>query len=152
MIDPIAEQHIIANGITSKSDDFAWSLRCNHGFSVHQWLGGDNYSYICFCPPDYYGDMCQYQNQRVSLTLKLTTVDRRDVYVIVVTLIDDDDDRQEINSYDQSIYVPRTSCGKPVNIYLLYSTRPKNSSKNYSVRVDVCDVVTFWGYEVVNKY
>ncbi|CAF4170454.1 unnamed protein product, partial [Adineta steineri] len=109
---------------------------CNSGLYVYHRLGIDNYSSICFCPPNYYGDRCQYQNQRVSLTLTLATVRQPIIYAIVVTLIEDDNDRQEIHSYHQFTYEPLKYCGKFVNLYLLYSKLGKNNSKNYSIRID----------------
>ncbi|CAF4304670.1 unnamed protein product, partial [Adineta steineri] len=48
---------------------------CNSGLYVYHRLGVNNYSSLCFCPPNYYGDRCQYQNQRVSLTLALASVE-----------------------------------------------------------------------------
>ncbi|CAF4260324.1 unnamed protein product [Rotaria magnacalcarata] len=40
---------------------------CNRGILIYY---GKNESEQCLCPPSYYGDRCQYQNQRVSLTLQ----------------------------------------------------------------------------------
>jgi hypothetical protein len=48
----------------------------------------------------------------------------------------DDDESQEVNSYEQFVPVAAQYCGKIFEIYLLYSIRLKNVSKNYSVRVD----------------
>ncbi|CAF1026336.1 unnamed protein product [Adineta steineri] len=111
----------------------AW--RCNRGLSILVWSGSDNYEQKCLCPPSYYGDLCQYQNQRVSLTLKIhASYDWRTMFVILFTLIDEE---KTINSYDQVEYIPFRDCGTKLNIYLLYSTRPKNISKNYSVQIDV---------------
>ncbi|CAF1399992.1 unnamed protein product [Adineta ricciae] len=112
---------------------------CGRGLYVPHRLGMNNYSYVCFCPPNYYGDRCQYQNQRVSLTLSIATVDRPLIYAIVITLIDDDHDQEEIHSYHQLTYTAKSHCGKPLNIYLLYSTRGKNSSKNFTIRIDAFD-------------
>ncbi|CAF4144709.1 unnamed protein product, partial [Adineta steineri] len=109
---------------------------CNSGLYVYYRLGANNYSSLCFCPPNYYGDRCQYQNQRVSLTLTLATIRQPIIYAIVVMLIEDDNDRQEINSYHQFTFVPLEHCGKFVNLYLLYSKHGKNNSKNYSIRID----------------
>ncbi|CAF1318013.1 unnamed protein product [Adineta steineri] len=109
---------------------------CNSGLNVYHRLGANNYSSLCFCPPNYYGDRCQYQNQRVSLTLTLASVEQPIIYAIVVILIEDDNGRQEIHSYHQFTYVPVKYCGKFVNLYLLYSKRGKNNSKNYSIRID----------------
>jgi hypothetical protein len=94
------------------------------------------------CPPSYYGDLCQYQNERISLTLGFIKGEKHDVYTIVIMLIDDDDERQEINSFDQFDYTPSESCGIKFNRYLLYSTRPKNLSKNFSIRIDAFEKTT----------
>ncbi|CAF4956112.1 unnamed protein product [Rotaria sp. Silwood1] len=47
-----------------------------------------------------------------------------------------------IESYDYIEYLPTRDCNKKYNLYLLYLTRPKNSSKNYSVKIDVFNQVT----------
>lgn len=105
-----------------KTDEFTWKQRCNRGLYVRTFVGSTNYSYTCFCPPSYYGDSCEYQNQRVSLTLRLLPVDRHSVYAIVVKLVDNDD---QINSYEQFTFMAIWGCRMKFNIYLLYSTRPK---------------------------
>jgi hypothetical protein len=84
--------------------------------------------------------MCQYQNQRVSLTLKLRTVsDSWNVtFAVVVSLIDDDE--QIINLFEQVkqfTYLFVRDCRNKIHLTLLYSTRPKNITKNYSLRIDV---------------
>ncbi|CAF1674597.1 unnamed protein product, partial [Adineta ricciae] len=107
--------------------------------SVYGLLKNENSSLACFCPPNYYGNFCQYQNQRVSLTLTLLSMSRSAIYSIFIKLIDDDNNQQEINSYEQIMYVPKSECGQPFNVYLLYSTRPKRLSKNYSIHIDVYD-------------
>ncbi|CAF4273188.1 unnamed protein product, partial [Adineta steineri] len=112
---------------------------CNSGLYVYYRLGVNNYRSLCFCPPNYYGDRCQYQNQRVSLTLLFATVNHPIIYTIVVTLMEDDSVRQEIHSYHQFTYVPEKDCGQPINIYLLYLNRGKNNSKNYSIRITAYD-------------
>ena len=43
------------------------AYRCNRGIGV---LSIDNQT-VCFCPPQYYGDRCQYQNDRLSVLLHL---------------------------------------------------------------------------------
>ncbi|CAF4225521.1 unnamed protein product, partial [Adineta steineri] len=115
---------------------FSQSEFCHSGLYVYYRLGVNNYSSLCFCPPNYYGDRCQYQNQRVSLTLLFATVNHPIIYTIAVTLMEDDNDRQEIHSYHILTYVPNKDCGQLINIYLLYSKRGKNDSKNYSIRID----------------
>ncbi|CAF0903897.1 unnamed protein product [Adineta steineri] len=112
---------------------------CNYGLHMYHRFRVGNYSSLCFCPPNYYGDQCQYQNQRVSLTFALATVHQPIVYAIIVTLMEDDSDRQEIHSYHQFTYESKTFCGQTVDVYLLYTTRDKNNSKNYSIRIDTFD-------------
>ncbi|CAF4081076.1 unnamed protein product, partial [Adineta steineri] len=112
---------------------------CNYGLHIYHRLEVSNYSSLCFCPPNYYGDQCQYQNQRVSLTLMLATIKKPIIYAIAVTLMEDDNDTQEIHSYHQFTYESKTYCGQNIDIYLLYTTRGKNNSKNYSIRIDAFD-------------
>ncbi|UJR07367.1 hypothetical protein I4U23_011653 [Adineta vaga] len=113
---------------------------CNYGVHVYHRFGiNNNYNSLCFCPPTYYGDRCQYQNQRVSLTLVLATVNQPTIYTIMVTLMEDDNDRQEIHSYHQFTYESKEYCGKPIDIYLLFAKRGKDTSKKYNIRVDAFD-------------
>lgn len=91
----------------------------------------------CLCSPGYYGDACQNQNQRVSLTLQVKAeVDWRTNFSLVITVIDQ---QQNIESYDQIQYLAIRDCYSKFDINLLYSSRPKNISQNYSVRIDAYD-------------
>ncbi|CAF4689790.1 unnamed protein product, partial [Rotaria sp. Silwood2] len=56
------------------------------------------------CPPSYYGDLCQYQNERVSVTLGFIRADRCDVYFMIIILINDN---QLINSLSYGIKLNR---------------------------------------------
>ncbi|CAF3621690.1 unnamed protein product [Adineta steineri] len=114
-----------------------WTWHCNRGLTIRIWLGNNSYKYGCICPPSYYGDLCQYQNERISLTLGLIRAEKHEIYTIVIMLIDDNDERREIYSYDQFDYMPSQSCGIKFNRYLLYPTRPKDRTKNYSIHIDV---------------
>ncbi|CAF1194247.1 unnamed protein product [Adineta steineri] len=103
---------------------------CNRGIVI---FTGELEQRRCLCPPPYYGDRCQYQNQRVSLKLQFNTQSEpswRTPFYLIIMLIDDD---YVIQSYDYSLYIPAQDCGVKFHIYLTYATRPKNSSKNYSV-------------------
>ncbi|CAF5088662.1 unnamed protein product, partial [Rotaria magnacalcarata] len=125
--------------IYSSPGKFSLPNICNYGLQVYHWLGFDNISIVCFCPPNYYGDQCQFQNQRVSLTLRLGLVERQLPYAIVISFFEDDNDRQEIYSYHQLTYLPKDGCGRSFNMYLLYSSPPKNNSKNCSIHIDAFD-------------
>ena len=107
---------------------------CNYGIIVYE-STFDNLK--CLCPPSFYGDRCQYQNQRVSLTIQFyqeLTFDQQDAYLIFVALFDD---QYRIHSYDEIIYAPKRDCNTKHNVYLLYEKQPKDNSRNYSIRVDV---------------
>jgi hypothetical protein len=91
----------------------------------------------CLCPPAYYDDHRQYQSQRVSLTLQLRAeADWKTTFALSMTLVDE---QQNIQSYDQIQYLAVRDCTTKFNIHLLYSTQPKNISKNYSVHIDAYD-------------
>lgn len=121
--------------VESLSRNYSWSWYCNRGLSIRIWYSNDRFQYGCICPPSYYGEFCQYQNERVSLTLGLIRAEKHDVYAIVIMLVDDNDEHRETDSYDQFDYAPNQNCGIKLNRYLLYSMRPKNISKKYSVHI-----------------
>ena len=123
--------------IESRIIHYSWPWHCNRGIPIRIWSGNDLDKIGCLCPPSYYGDLCQYQSERISLTLGLIRAEKHDVYTVIIMLIDDNDERQEIDSYDQFDYAPSQSCGLKANRYLLYSTRPKNISKSFSLRIDI---------------
>jgi hypothetical protein len=117
---------------TNLPSDLAWW--CNRGVPIRLRLNDNTSTLSCLCPPSYYGDTCQYQNQRVSLTLQVRAAsDWRSIFVFLITLIDNE---RNIQSHDHVEYLPIRDCKTKFNIYLLYSTRPKNSSKTYSVKID----------------
>ena len=92
----------------------------------------------CLCPPSLYGDVCQYESQRVSLTLRFQAFSdsRRTLFAVIVSLIDDSDQRV-IHSYEQLTFLYVHHCHVKFNLYLLYSTRPKHVSAQHSVHIDV---------------
>ncbi|UJR20107.1 hypothetical protein I4U23_023241 [Adineta vaga] len=97
----------------------------------------------CLCPPAYYGDRCQYQNQRVTLTMELTSSieSRRTLYVLFVLLIDDSNE-QIIHSHEQISYLPMRDEFVKYNLYLLYADRPKDTRKQYSIQVHIYEKQT----------
>ncbi len=78
---------------------------------------------VCLCPPSFYGDTCQYQNQRVSLTVEfLTKSDSIGTpFIIIVSLIDNSEERI-IHSYEQFTVLLNLHCHQKFHAYLLYSS------------------------------
>ena len=118
------------------SNNISLGSYCNRGVLI--WFGLKKMK-KCLCPPSYFGARCQWQNQRISLTLQLifrSTVSRNVVLQVVIMLIDDDSG-QPTDKHEQIIFLPSRDCGIKHNIYLLYPDRPKRTSANYSIRIDV---------------
>ena len=129
---------ITRNPTVRLTSDEAWS--CTRGIPIRIRMDTKRSESYCLCPPSYYGDRCQYQNQRVSITLQIRVIsDWRIVFIFLITLIDHE---KNIGSHDYIEYSPIRDCTAKFNVYLLYSTRPKNSSKNYSVQIDAFNHLT----------
>jgi hypothetical protein len=91
--------------------------RCHRGLDLRVWLNNNSTKDTCLCPPSFYGSQCQYQNQRISLTIKFRTLASswQTPFVIVILLIDDSDKRI-IHSYQQFIYLSARNCQTKFNI------------------------------------
>ena len=110
---------------------------CHQGILI---FVGKNETEECLCLLTYYGDRCQYQNQRVSLTfrMRIENLVKLDVIGVIVTLVDH---TGFIHSHEQVTYIPLHDCNTKFNIYLFYQNRPKDMTKNYTVRIDAYDKV-----------
>ena len=111
------------------------SERCHRGLPLK--VGLDQRK-VCFCPPSFYGAQCEYQNQRVSLSVQFRALSDswKTLFAVVARLMDESDQRQ-VHSSEQFTYLPMRDCQMKFHIYLLYSTRPKNTSLNYSIQIDL---------------
>ena len=133
-----AEHRPTENVHPSQVQKNTWPWYCHRGIVIHTPIGNNTgHNRACICPPSYYGHLCQYQSQRISLTLRLPSGDRHATYAVVSMLMDNSDERQQIVAYDQFIYIAKESCSVKLNRYLLFPSRPKNISRNYSLRIDV---------------
>ncbi|CAF4284480.1 unnamed protein product, partial [Rotaria sordida] len=113
---------------------------CNRGILIRFNVNGRK---KCLCPPSYFGNRCQWQNQRVSLTLQLAYLTNSytiAVFQIIILLIDEQ--RQISSYYEQITYVPKRDCDTKFNLYVLYPDRPKNFSTNYSIHIDIFDKIS----------
>ena len=116
--------------------------RCHRGLDIQISLDKTRHrtTNACLCPPSFYGDTCQYQNQRVVIILEIFAMpdSLQTSFIISLSLIDDSNERT-IHSNEQIIFFAQKSCFSKFYIYLLYSSRPKNSTKQYSIHIDIYD-------------
>ncbi|CAF3815544.1 unnamed protein product [Adineta steineri] len=114
---------------------------CNRGIVVFE---GKSFEKKCLCPPNYYGDRCQWQNQRISLTLQIRPLGSYDkklsIYDIFIYLINDENGI--IHNYEEINYIPSIDCDTKYNRYLLYPDRPKNPNYTYSIHIDIYEKIT----------
>ncbi|CAF1153792.1 unnamed protein product [Adineta steineri] len=122
-----------------------YQQRCHRGLDLKIWLDKQNNitNNTCLCPPSYYGNICQYQNQRISLTLQFrATTDSTFIpFIIIISLIDNSDQRIT-HSYEQIHFLASEHCQKKFNFYLLYSSKPKDSTKTYFIHIDFYEKLT----------
>ncbi|CAF4271353.1 unnamed protein product, partial [Rotaria sp. Silwood2] len=84
--------------------DATFNSYCYRGIAV---LYGINQTKICFCPPNYFGLQCQWQNQRVSLTLQFLrdgTTSSNVIFQAIIMLIDENG--QITPYFEQITYMP----------------------------------------------
>ena len=117
---------------------------CHRGILL---FTGLNQTKLCLCSPNYFGSQCQWQNERISLTIQLrwrSTASTAVIFQLIIILIDQHG--QLANSYEQLTYVPSRDCNTKFNLYLLYPQRPKSLSKNYSIRIDLYEKIqlAYW--------
>ncbi|CAF4338770.1 unnamed protein product, partial [Rotaria sp. Silwood2] len=125
--------------------DMALAGYCHYG--VVTLFKGVNQTKICLCPPNYFGSHCQWQSQRVSLTLQFRTLSIISPPVIFrLTIMLTDEQGNIVPNHEQMIYMPARDCNTKFNVYLLYPRRPKHLSANYSIRIDLFDKSTldYW--------
>ena len=121
--------------------------RCHRGLDVRVWLNNQNQrtTLTCFCPSSFYGDQCQYQNQRISLSMQFHTLSdsRHTLFAIVVSLIEQNDERT-IHSFEQFTYLSVRDCLNKFQVNLLYAIRSKNLTKQYFVQLDIYEKVSLF--------
>ncbi|CAF1485362.1 unnamed protein product [Adineta steineri] len=119
--------------------------RCHRGIDLRVWLDSKNNhsTTTCLCSPNYYGNKCQYQNQRVNFVAQFQayTDSWKTPFILIVTLIDDSYQRI-IHSHTQLTYIPVPNCKTKYIVDLLYSIRPKNQSQQYSIHIDIYEKIS----------
>ncbi|CAF0930088.1 unnamed protein product [Adineta steineri] len=101
-----------------------YDQRCHRGFLLHVWLNNDENlnTTACLCPA--YSDST------------------RTLFALIISLTNDNNERI-IHSYQQLTYIYVQHCPVKFNIYLLYSTRPKNATNNYFIHIDIYEKNSF---------
>ncbi|CAF1603418.1 unnamed protein product [Adineta ricciae] len=126
-------------------------LVCNHGLIIQK---NTSYGLVtsCFCPPNHYGDRCQYYSRRIPIRVRLDRLHRTDlphilhIYMYLVC------NRSEIVDYAQFVDSVGNTRLK-YDRYLLYP-QPKPSCQ-YSVRFEALnsssvniDLLAVWEYAI----
>ena len=139
--------------ITTDHEPRPYSAPCHRGLTLRVWSDQHNNlsptnttTTTCLCPSSLYGPRCQYQNQRVTLTLQFRALSDswQTLFAILVLLVDHTHPHQSIiESSQQLSYLPMRDCQTKFNLYLLYATRPKHSNNNnYSVEIHIFEKIT----------
>ena len=111
---------------------------CHRGLDAYVALSHDRslFERKCFCPPSYYGSRCQYQSDRISLTLQMQfSFNHQTIFVFLILLTDKK--RNEIDSFVIHKHYPSEDCNTKFNYYLLYLSSMKNRTKNYFIHIDM---------------
>ncbi|UJR17513.1 hypothetical protein I4U23_004408 [Adineta vaga] len=113
---------------------------CHRGLNLRVWLNQslDRYKSTCLCPPSYYGNQCQYQNQRLSLAIRFNVLTESwQIPFTILVLIIDNTNQRIIHSYEQFTYLSLRDCKIKFNLHLFYATRPKDMNRTYSIHIDI---------------
>ena len=107
---------------------------CHRGLPVEIRSGSiADFREECLCPPAYYGSRCQYENERVALTIQFQVESEwRTVFSFFLLLVDTDG---TVHSHEKMSYLSIRDCSAKFHTYLLYHSRPKNRTKSYFLRV-----------------
>ena len=117
------------------------SGRCHRGLPVK--MGFVDQIQLCLCPPSFYSDQCEYQNERVGLTVQFRALsDSWQTQFSLIVLLIEETAQRRVHSSDQFSYLPMRDCQTKFNLYLLYSTRPKNASLNHFIRINLYEKMT----------
>ncbi|CAF1503122.1 unnamed protein product [Adineta ricciae] len=114
--------------------------RCHRGLDLRVWLNErwSDYTSTCLCPPGYYGNQCQYQNERISLAIRFyVSAESWRIPLAILVLLIDNTNQRIIHSFEQFTYLYLRHCKTKFNLHLFYSTRPKDMTRNYSIHIDV---------------
>ncbi|CAF0858086.1 unnamed protein product [Adineta steineri] len=126
-----------AEYITMLAPTLDWTIVwfCNRGIAILE-----RNVRRCLCPPSYYGERCQYQSQRVSLSFRITTLELRNIFNLVIMLVDN---TSLIHSHEQRTYVAARDCDLRFDLVLLYANRTKDESKTYDIIIHAFEMLNY---------
>lgn len=107
-------------------------LWCHQGLIV--WSKDFPGSYRCLCPPSYYGDHCQYQRSRLTVTFRMETLQTFDTRTILYLIFYLLDEQSTVLTHEWFTYMPNIQMNEKHLLYLLYPYQL--SFKNLFLRVD----------------
>ncbi|UJR19833.1 hypothetical protein I4U23_022966 [Adineta vaga] len=140
MISPIHTPFLVTKHQMSKRQNINFMdlvSYCNRGIVVYE---NETENKKCLCPPSYYGERCEYQTDRVSITMQIQSTELRTIYSIVLILVDD---VGHIHSVEQHSYLSMRDCANKINTYLLYQHHHKElNGKSYFVHIHIFDKLT----------
>jgi len=72
------------SGESNEKVNRSWPWFCNRGLLVYLRRNENEKEKVCLCPPSYYGNRCEYQNERISLTLGLIRAQTNEIYIVLI--------------------------------------------------------------------
>ncbi|CAF1528445.1 unnamed protein product [Adineta ricciae] len=108
--------NIKKNSKFSKEDQ-QWSHYCKSGIMIKKQINNGT-SYECLYSSSYSDNFYQYENQRISLTLQLSSTNRYEIYSIIILL--NNKETNEIVTFNRFQYIPKDSCTIKFHRILLY--------------------------------
>ncbi|CAF1324534.1 unnamed protein product [Adineta steineri] len=118
---------------------------CNRGFYLQAATSSE---FLCFCPPTFYGDRCQYNSRRISILVRFDRGHRPDLSFILnvlVTLV-----LNGSTVVDHRFFLDEAKEYSSKSLTYLIYPRPKPLGI-YSVRIETYNstkLIHFWEYPV----
>ncbi|CAF1287057.1 unnamed protein product [Adineta steineri] len=118
---------------------------CNRGFYLQVIASSE---FVCFCPPTFYGDRCQYNSRRVGFRFRFDRRQRPDLSFILNVLVALVLNGSTVVDHQFLLDEAKEHSSKSIT-YLIYP-RPKPPG-TYSVRIETyhsTELIHFWEYPV----
>ena len=138
-------------------DDFGQYRRfCHRSLPIHiRPRFNHSFQENCLCSPAYYGSRCQYENERIALTLRFRVISEWDIpFTFLILLIDNNG---IVHSHEKILYLSKKDCSSKFHTYLTYNSRLKNRSETYHIRIHSFVTTTMryrasWSYPIQHSF